>query len=570
MGRGSAKRNAPALSPSPAPHPVIPTVPIRSPRSAAAPLGRAALVLAICFGALACAHHVRQDDVGEVDLLIRGGTVVDGTGAPSRVADVGIRGDRIAFVGDAASSNVTAARTLDATGLVVAPGFIDPHTHTTGDLSSAERHANLDYLMQGVTTVVTGNDGSSPLNIGEEFAEWTRGGIGPNAALFIGEGSVRLKVMGMSDAKPTATQLDSMRSLVARGMRDGALGLSSGLYYAPGSYASTEEVVQLARVAARYGGIYDTHMRDESSYNIGLVGAVDEAIRIGREAGIPVHISHIKALGVDVWGESDSVIALIDSARAKGVQVAACQYPYTASGTSIGASLLPRWAEAGGRDSLLERMRDSATRAKLETDMRENLRKRGGAGALLITSRADTTLTGKTLAQVATERKLSPIDAALEIVKDGDAGVASFNMKESDIDNFMVQPWVATCSDGSDGHPRKYGTFPRKLRQYVYERHVLTLEQAVHASSGLAARILHLDSRGTLAPGKYADVIVFDPNTVRDRATYEEPRLLAIGMRYVFVNGKIAIDQGEYTGALAGRVLKREATKSESAGRDSR
>jgi len=543
----------------------MPTVPIRNQRTSTAAILRAAVGLALCFGTISCARHVRQDDVGEVDLLVKGGTVVDGTGAPSRVADVGIRGDRIAFVGDAASANVTARRTLDATGLVVAPGFIDPHTHTTGDLSSAERHANLDYLMQGVTTVVTGNDGSSPLNIGEEFAEWTRGGIGPNAALFIGEGSVRVKVMGMSDAKPTATQLDSMRSLVAHGMRDGALGLSSGLYYAPGSFASTEEVVELAKVAASYGGIYDTHMRDESSYNIGLVGAVEEAIRIGREAKIPVHISHIKALGVDVWGESDTVIALVDSARAAGVQVAACQYPYTASGTSIGASLLPRWAEAGGRDSLLARMRDSATRAKLETDMRENLRRRGGADALLITGRRDTTLTGKTLAKVAEERKLSPIEAALEIVKDGDAGVASFNMKESDIDNFMVQPWVATCSDGSDGHPRKYGTFPRKLREYVYDRHVLTLEQAVHVSSGLTARILHLDSRGTLAPGKYADVIVFDSATVRDRSTYEEPRLLATGMRYVFVNGKLAIDQGEYTGALPGRVLKREAAKSERA-----
>jgi N-acyl-D-aspartate/D-glutamate deacylase len=533
-------------------------------------LGRLALVLALCFGAASCARHARQADVGQVDLLIKGGMLVDGTGAQSRLADVGIRGDRIAFVGDAASANVTAARTLDATGLVVAPGFIDPHTHTTGDLSSAERHANLDYLMQGVTTVVTGNDGSSPLNIGEEFAQWTRDGIGPNAALFIGEGSVRLKVMGMSDAKPTASQLDSMRSLVARGMRDGALGLSTGLYYAPGSYASTEEVVQLAKVAASYGGIYDTHMRDESSYTIGLVGAVEEAIRIGRDAQIPVHISHIKALGVDVWGESDTVIALVDSARASGIQVDACQYPYTASGTSIGASLLPRWAEAGGRDSLLARMRDSAVRVKLETDMRENLRRRGGADALLITGRRDTTLTGKTLAQVADERKLAPIEAALEIVKDGDAGVASFNMKESDIDNFMVQPWVATCSDGSDGHPRKYGTFPRKLREYVYKRHLLTLEQAVHVSSGLTARILHLDSRGTLAPGKYADVIVFDSATVRDRSTYEEPRLLATGMRYVFVNGKLAIDQGEYTGALPGRVLKREATKSERASATSR
>ena len=543
----------------------MPTAPIRNQRPSAAAILRAAVGLALCFGTISCARHVRQDDVGEVDLLVKGGTVVDGTGAPSRVADVGIRGDRIAFVGNAAAANVTARRTLDATGLVVAPGFIDPHTHTTGDLSSAERHANLDYLMQGVTTVVTGNDGSSPLDIGEELAEWTRGGIGPNAALFIGEGSVRVKVMGMSDAKPTASQLDSMRSLVAHGMRDGALGLSSGLYYAPGSFASTGEVVELAKVAASYGGIYDTHMRDESSYNIGLVGAVEEAIRIGREANIPVHISHIKALGVDVWGESDTVIALVDSARAAGVQVAACQYPYTASGTSIGASLLPRWAEAGGRDSLLARMRDSATRAKLETDMLENLRRRGGADALLITGRRDTTLTGKTLAKVAKARKLSPIEAALEIVKDGDAGVASFNMKESDIDNFMVQPWVATCSDGSDGHPRKYGTFPRKLREYVYERHVLTLEQAVHVSSGLTAKILHLDSRGTLAPGKYADVIVFDPATVSDRSTYEEPRLLATGMRYVFVNGKLAINQGEYTGALPGRVLKREAARSERA-----
>lgn len=537
----------------------MPAIPIRSLRSPAVP-GRLALGMVIALGMIACAHNVRQEPVGEVDLLIRGGTVVDGTGSPARVADVGIRGDRVAFVGDAASRGVTAVRTLDATGLVVAPGFIDPHTHTSGDLSSSERHANLDFLMQGVTTVVTGNDGSSPLDIGDQFAQWTRDGIGPNAALFIGEGSVRLKVMGMSDAKPTAAQLDSMRALVARGMRDGALGLSTGLYYAPGSYASTEEVVELAKVAARYGGIYDTHMRDESSYNIGLVGAVEEAIRIGREAAIPVHISHIKALGVDVWGESDTVIALISDARADGVNVAACQYPYTASGTSIGASLLPRWAEAGGRDSLLARMRDPDTRKKLEADMTENLRRRGGADALLITDRGDSTLTGKTLAKVAEERKVSPIEAALQIVKDGDAGVASFNMKDSDIDNFMKQPWVATCSDGSSGHPRKYGTFPRKLREYVFNRHVLTLEQAVHASSGLTAQILRLDSRGTLAPGKYADVIVFDSATVRDRSTYEEPRLLATGMRYVFVNGKLVIDEGEYTGALAGRVVKREAT----------
>lgn len=529
----------------------------RTSRSPAPSIARQAACLALFLCVASCTLAAQGAGAGAapLDLLITGGTLVDGTGAPARAADVGIRGDSVAFVGDASASGASAARTIDATGLVVAPGFIDPHTHTVGDLSSKARHANLDFLMQGVTTVVTGNDGSSPLNIAKTLDGWKNGGIGPNAALFVGEGSVRRKVMGMSDARPTAAQLESMRSIVARAMDDGALGLSTGLYYAPGSYASTEEVIELAKVAAEHGGVYDTHMRDESSYTVGLIGAVQEAIRIGREASIPVHISHIKALGVDVWGESDTVIAIINAARAGGVHVTACQYPYTASGTSIGASLLPRWAEAGGRDSLLARIADAATHERLVHDMQENLRRRGGAEALLITGRGDTTLTGKTLAQVAATRELSPIDAALEIVRAGDAGVASFNMKESDIDNFMTQPWVATCSDGSAGHPRKYGTFPRKLREYVYKRHLLTLEEAVRVSSSLTANTFGLDGRGTLAPGKYADVIVFDPKTVTDRSTYEEPKLLATGMRYVLVNGTLAVDEGKYTGALAGRGL---------------
>jgi N-acyl-D-amino-acid deacylase len=516
--------------------------------------------LGVCLGVASCAPSVRTG-TGSLDLLITGGTLVDGTGAPARTADVGIRGDRVVFVGSAASSQLKARRTIDAAGMVVAPGFIDPHTHTTGDLSNETRRSNVDYLMQGVTTVVTGNDGSSPLDVAKTFREWQRDGIGTNAALFVGEGSVRGNVMGMSDAAATPAQLDSMRVLVAGAMDAGALGLSTGLYYAPGSYASTEEVIELAKVAAGHGGIYDTHLRDESSYTVGLLAAVREAIRIGREARIPVHISHIKALGVDVWGESDSVIAIIDRARAEGVKVTACQYPYTASGTSIGASLLPRWAEAGGRDSLLERIDNPATRQRLERDMRENMRRRGGADALLITGRRDVSLTGKTLAQVADARSLAPIDAALEIVRQGDAGVASFNMKDSDIDRFMVQPWVSTCSDGSAGHPRKYGTFPKKLREYVYTRHVLTLPQAVRAGGALTAQTLGLEGRGTLAEGNYADVIVFDPNTVADKSTYEEPTLLAIGMRYVLVNGAIAVDGGKYTGVLAGRTLARGATK---------
>jgi N-acyl-D-aspartate/D-glutamate deacylase len=521
----------------------------------------AALSFCLCAAAAASPSRAQGPAAGAADVLIRGGTLVDGTGAPARSADVAIRGNRIVFVGDASRAHIRATRSIDARGLVVAPGFIDAHTHTEGDLSSPGRHGNVNYLMQGVTTVVTGNDGGSPLDIGATLDTWQRQGIGTNAALFIGEGSVRGRVLGMSDAKPTTAQLDSMRALVSRAMDAGAIGMSTGLYYAPGSFASTEEVIALARVAAEHGGIYDTHLRDEASYNIGLIGAVSEAIRIGREAHIPIHISHIKALGTDVWGQSDTVIALIKRARKDGVAVSACQYPYTASGTSVGAALLPRWAEAGGRDSLLGRIADSATHVRLVAAMNDNLRRRGGADALLITARRDTSLgniTGKTLAQIAAARNVPPIDAAIDIVKHGDASVASFNMKESDIDNFMVQPFVMTCSDGSEGHPRKYGTFPRKLREYVYNRHVLTLPQAVHVSSGLTAATLGFNNRGTLAAGKYADVIVFDPRTVADRATYERPTLLATGMKYVLVNGVVAVDGGTYTGALAGQPIRRQ------------
>jgi len=284
----------------------------------------------------------------QVDVLVRGGTLIDGTGAAERRADVGIKGDRITFVGDATTAHVTATKTIDATGLIVAPGFIDPHTHTAGDLSNAQRKSNLPYLMQGVTTVITNNDGGGSIDVGKLLDGWTKNGIGTNAAVYVPQGSVRGAVMGMSSNPPTPAQLDSMKKLVARGMDEGAIGMSTGLYYAPGSYSSTDEVIELAKVAGSKGGLYDSHIRDESSYTIGLIGSVNEVIRIGREAHMPVHISHIKALGADVWGMSDSVIKLMKQARAQGVDITASQYPYTASGT-VGASLLPRWAETAGR-----------------------------------------------------------------------------------------------------------------------------------------------------------------------------------------------------------------------------
>jgi N-acyl-D-amino-acid deacylase len=494
-----------------------------------------------------------------VELLLRGGQVIDGTGSTARTADVGVRGDRIVFVGDAARAGVQARRTIDASGYVVAPGFIDPHTHTYGDLlmGRREERQNAAYLLQGVTTVVNGNDGGGPADIAAQLATLTRQGIGTNTALYVGFGTVRRRVLGASSAAPTGGQLAQMRALVDSGMRAGALGLSTGLYYAPQSYAQTDEVIALARVAAAHGGVYDSHLRDESSYTIGVVGAVREAIQIGQAAGLPVHIAHLKALGVDVWGRSDSIIAVITAARAAGQRVTADQYPYLASGTGVGASLLPRWAEAGGRDSLAARAADPATRERLLREMRENLRRRNGAAALLITEAGRPELNGKTLAQIAEARGLEPVVAGLEIILSGDASVASFNMNERDVVAIMQQPFVFTGSDGSDGHPRKYGTYALALREYVLKQKVLRLEQFVQRSSAAVAMALGIAERGRIAEGLYADLVMFKPADVRDNATYAAPTALASGMQLVLVNGQIAVENGRVTDVLAGRALTR-------------
>ena len=411
--------------------------------------------------------------------------------------------------------------------------------------------------MQGVTTVATNNDGSGPVGIGALLASWDSAGIGTNALLFVPQGSVRGAVMGMSDKAPTPAQLQQMRAFVERGMREGAFGMSTGLYYAPGSYSTTEEVIELAKVAAAHGGIYDTHQRDESSYTIGLLASVREVLRIGRDAHIPVHFSHIKALGADVWGDADTVIAMIHAAQRDGLTVAACQYPYDASGTSLVSALVPRWAEAGGRDSLLARIIAPATHAKLAAEMRDNLRRRGGAGAMLIVSSRQRDLAGKRLDTIAAARGTEPVEAALEIIRTvGDQSVASFNMNAKDIDTFMRADFVTTCSDGSDGHPRKFGTFPRKIRDYVLDRSVLTMERAIASSSSQPARDLQIAERGKIAVNWFADVIVFDPKTIRDLSTYAEPEKLATGMRWVFVNGTVAVENGVPTHSLAGRALR--------------
>lgn len=511
-------------------------------------------LLSVTVASVPFAAHAQDT----VDLLIRNGTLIDGTGSAARSADVAIRGDRIVFVGAADSRRIVATRTIDARGLTIAPGFIDPHSHTHGDLGSADRgrRQNAGSLMQGVTTVVTGNDGGGPVDVGADLTRLEGLQIGTNVALFVGFGSIRSRVLGPSSAAPDATQLQVMREFVVTSMEGGALGLSTGLYYAPQSYATTEEVIALAREAASRGGIYDSHLRDESSYTIGLLGAIAEAIRIGREARMPVHIAHIKALGVDAWGQSDSAVALIRATRASGQRVTADQYPYTASGTSLGASLLPRWAEAGGRDSLRARANDPQTRERLLAEMRENLRRRNGAAALLITG-GPPEIRGKTLEQIAQAQGAEPVVAALAVIVSGGASVASFNMDEKDIRTFMQQDWVFTGSDGSAGHPRKYGAFAKKLREYVLQKKVLSLETMVRQSTSATASALGIVDRGVVKEGAYADVIVFDPARVHDRATYEEPELLADGMQWVLVNGQIAVEDGKLTDRLAGRGIRR-------------
>jgi N-acyl-D-amino-acid deacylase len=497
-----------------------------------------------------------------VDILVRRGTVYDGSGAPGRIADVGIRGDRITFVGDAAQARVAARRTIDATGLIVAPGFIDPHNHLLAGLPGTNENTRRapSALMQGITTMTIGPDGRGPFDVARVMAESEKVGIGTNVFTLVGFGDVRGAVMGNSAARATPAQVDSMRKLIDKAMLEGAYGVGSGLFYAPQSFSSTDEVIAVISAAKPYGGVYDTHQRDESSYSVGLMNSVREAIRIGKESGLTTNLGHVKALGVDVWGYADSVLRLMREARAQGHMVVADQYPWTASGTGLSAALLPRWAQSGGGDSLRLRIADPVTRERMLVEMRDNLRRRGGDSTLLLTggSAAARPYIGKTLKQVAAEKRTPAVETALEMIRDGlDMSVASFNMNERDIETFMKDPFVMTSSDGSGGHPRLYGTYPRKIRRYVLDKPVITMERMIQSSSQQVAEVYGIANRGALKVGNFADVIVFDPATIREQATYEEPEKLSVGMRWVFVNGTPAVDAGNPTGAMAGKGLRK-------------
>jgi N-acyl-D-aspartate/D-glutamate deacylase len=484
-----------------------------------------------------------------VDLIIRGGTIYTGSDAPF-VGDVAVAGERIRAVGRRLRHR--AAKLVDARGMIVAPGFIDPHAHLGAQLASEDGQVRLipGFLMQGVTTAFIGNDGGGDPDVGAVLGSAARRPVGINYAAFVGFGAVRSAVIGEADRAPTAAELQGMKAMVANGMCQGALGLSTGLFYAPQSFATTQEVIALAREAGARGGVYDSHIRDESSYTIGLAAAVDEAIAIGREARLPVNISHIKALGVDVHGRAPAIIARIEAAREAGQRVTADQYPWSASGTSLVAALVPRWAQDGGRAALLRRFDDASLSQRLRAEMADNLRRRGGARSLLITEGQHR---GRDLADVAAGK--DPISAAMAVIRVQDPAVASFNQTEGDIATFMARPWVMTGSDASTGHPRAYGSFARKYSEYVRGRRVLSLRAFIEGSTAMTADTFGLKDRGRLRPGAFADLVLFDPNRYAARATYEQPTLLASGVRTVLVNGVLAVENGQLTGKAAGRGL---------------
>ena len=531
----------------------------------------------------------------DFDVIIRGGQVIDGTGSPAQRLDVGIRADAIASLGDLSTS--TAVATIDATDLVVSPGFIDMHSHSNFPLLVDGRA--LSKVMQGVTTELLGESGSAApalgparaererslqnlgltldwSTLGEYFARLEREPPSVNILSTVASGQVRAAVVGYDNREPTADELARMEALIDEAMRHGAVGLSSGLIYPPNSYASTEELIALARVASRHGGIYVSHIRNEGN---GLLDALNEAIRIGREAGIQVEVLHFKRSGARAEASGTDVTiqdaaALIEEAQDASVEIYANLYPYAASQTTLNVRL-PNWAEEGGRERLVERLRDPETRARIREEVARGFT--GDIGGRT----PDTVMVGRTpfephrqyqgmrLNDIADAMGVEPADALLDIIDkaEGSAGGIYFSMREEDVDYIMALPWTTIGSDGSalspEGvlgrshpHPRSYGTFPRVLGHYVRERGILTLPEAVRKMTSLPASRLGLDDRGTIAEGYLADIVVFDADTIIDQARFDDPHQLATGVRWLIVNGEIVVADGKHTGATPGRVLR--------------
>lgn len=504
------------------------------------------------------------------DLLITGGTVIDGTGATGYAADVAVRGDRIVRVSRDPLPRQGAARVIEATGKVVAPGFVDMHAHLDPllRLPDAESH-----VRQGVTTALGGPDGGSPWPIGAYLDSIETVGVGMNVAYLAGHNTIRREVMGTEDRVPTPAELERMREMVARAMGEGAWGLSTGLKYLPGAFSEIDEVVALASAAADSGGIYTSHLREEG---LGLIEGVAEAIEIGRRADIPIVLTHHKAVGQPMWGSSTRTLAMVDSARAAGIDVMMDQYPYTATYTGISV-LVPAWAMAGGDSAFLRRLEEPILRDSIVEGIVFNILNDRGGGDLRRVQFARVEwmpeLEGMTLYDQALQQGLEPTpetgaELVIEAIRRGGASAIYHVLDEGDVKRIMRHPQTMIASDGrltrpGEGHPhpRWYGTFPRVLGHYVRERGTLSLEDAIHKMTGLPAARLGLRDRGRVVEGMIADLVVFDPNTVIDRATFEEPHQYPEGVDWVIVNGVVAVNGGEFTNARAGRVLRRDAAQ---------
>jgi dihydroorotase/N-acyl-D-amino-acid deacylase len=513
---------------------------------------------------LGTSHAYSQNNY---DIIISNGRVVDGSGNPWYEADVAINGERIVRIGDLSSD--TGSQVIDANGLIVAPGFIDPHTHALRgilDVPTAE-----SALLQGVTTLTEGNDGTSPFPVDEHYQTILDKQISPNWGIFVGHGTIRSQVIGAEDRDPTPVELEQMKDMVQQAMQHGALGLSTGLFYVPGSFASTEEVIELSKVAAKHGGIYISHMREEAAQ---LIDSVNETIRIGEESGIPVQMTHHKVIGKPMWGKSAQTLSLVDSARTIGLKISLDQYPYDASYTGISV-LIPSWARAGGQKEFIKRTKDASLRDSIKRGIEFNILNDRGGNDLDRVQFAkvswNKSLEGKTLKYWANSLGLEPsVENGAELVikaqLNGGASAIFHAMDEKDVENIMKHPLTMIASDGrlvvpGDGHPhpRWYGTFPRVLGHFVREKKTLSLEEAIYKMSLLPAQTIGIKNRGLIKKGMYADITIFDKNTIIDKATFESPHQYSEGIYYVLVNGEIAIDNGEFKNIKAGVVLKKNA-----------
>lgn len=531
-----------------------------------APALAAALVLAACGVGPESADDGATTRTGGApyDLVIVGGTVVDGTGADRFTADVGIRDGRVVEVARDGGLSGQGAEEINASGLIVSPGFVDHHNHVQNQVHRRPLAEN--FIRQGITTILPSlHSGDQPYPLRDYIDDLE---VAPNIGFFAGHTWTREQVLGMEDRAPTPEELDEMRDLVREAMEDGALGLATGLLYVPANYAETEEVIELAKVAAEYGGIYYTHMRDEAR---GLLPAVREAIRIGAEGGLPVHINHFKAMGVDSWGKTVQSLALVDSARAAGIDVKVDVYPYTAGSTGSGV-LFPQWVLAGGIDSFRVRVTDPETRARMEPEIREWMRRDWTGGDLsriqFRTLRAFPEYNGRRMSDLAADRGLPNNDAtgvqlAIELQLAGGFSAIYHFMDEADVIRIMRHPQAMFETDGDPvgyglgfPHPRSYGTFPRILGRYVREMGVLTLEEAIRKMTSMSTDEIGQSERGRIAPGMWADITVFDADRIIDQADYVDPHRYSVGIHHVIVNGVPVILDGSVTGAKPGQVLK--------------